>query len=720
MARSRSFPVVAGALILLATATCTHAQPAPADPAASAPAEATTQLHRVVVTGQSAQTYTVTNATTATRTDTPLMETPFSVQVVPQQVLQDQLANTLERALQNVPGVVPFPTNQGLSDGFIIRGFGSNTTYRDGFFIPDILGGGSSKGSMANIDRVEVLKGPGSILFGRTEPGGVINLITKQPLAQQQTSVEQEVGSWAFYRTLIDTTGPVGADDTLLYRLNLAYESNDSFRDFVQDKGWMVAPSLTWNLSPQTQLTAQFEYQRFDETPDSGLLPLNGRPADVPISRVNFEPLSNYNDGDRSLLSLGWRQRLGADWTARVNLTGEQFNIRNLTLFPGELQPDGALDRYFNNGGDQISRRTSAMADLTGRFTTGPLSHTLVVGADYFRVNDTLTGLNCCDPAPPFNYFSPTYSSTPQVFDPANNFDLDFRQRWYGLFAQDQVELPGGWHALIGLRYDNAVGTSYGEVTDKDNKVSPRVGVVWQPAGWLSLYGSYTENFGASNSLYNPPDKRLPSQTAQQWEFGAKTDLLDGQLSATLAFYQLTKQNLPVDDPVDPNIQIAIGEARTRGVEFNLVGQISPAWQVIGGLAYMPYAQITRDSESDGEGGLTPGYTGYRLFLAPRLQGSVWLAYEPQVGAWRGWRLGGGVVGMSQRYGDLDNSYVLPGYAVVNLMASYAWTFGTQRLTAQVNLDNLFDRTYFTGSNSGGMIAVGAPRSVKASLQWAF
>ena len=719
MARHLLPLLVAGGLLhgIDARAQAAATAPAPADAAASAP---TVRLHTVEVLGQSAKSYTMTNATTATRTDTPLMETPFSVQVVPQQVLQDQLANTLERALQNVPGVAPFPTNQGLSDGFMIRGFGSNITYRDGFFIPDILGGGSSKGSMANIDRVEVLKGPGSILFGRTEPGGVINLITKQPLAQQQTTVAQEAGSWAFYRTLVDTTGPAGDDDTLLYRLNLAYESNGSFRDFVKDKGWQIAPSLTWNPSPQAQLTAQFEYQRFDESPDSGVLPLNGRPADVPISRVYFEPLSNFNDGDRSLLSLGWRQRLGADWTARVTLTGEQFSKRNLTLFPGELQPDGALDRYFNNGGDQTSRRTSAMADLTGKFTTGSLRHTLVVGADYFRVNDALTGLNCCDPAPPFNYFNPTYSATPQVFDPANDFDLDFRQRWYGLFAQDQIELPGNLHALVGLRYDNALGTSYGEVTDKDNKVSPRAGLVWQPAPWLSLYGSYTENFGASNSLFNPPDMRLPSQTAQQWEFGAKTELLDGALSATIAFYQLTKQNLPVDDPVDPNIQIAVGEARTRGVEFDLTGQLAPGWQVIGGLAYMPYAQITKDSESDGEGGITPGYTGYHLFLAPRWQGSVWLAYEPQVAAWRGLRLGGGVVGMSQRYGDLDNSYVLPGYAVVNLMASYAWTFGSQRLTAQVNLDNLFDRVHYTGSNSGSMIAVGTPRSVKASLQWAF
>ena len=222
--------------------------------AAVEPAET---LPAVTVRGSADAGYTVRNTVSATKTETPLMETPFSVQVVPQQVLQDQLVNRLEKALQNVPGVLPFSTNQGLSDGFMIRGFGSNTTCRDGFFEPDILGGGSSKGETANIDRIEVLKGPGSILFGRTEPGGVINLVTKQPLAQRQTSLQQEVGSYSYYRTTLDSTGPITRDDTLLYRVNMSYESTRSFRDFVEDKGTFIAPTLELNIGPRTQATLE-------------------------------------------------------------------------------------------------------------------------------------------------------------------------------------------------------------------------------------------------------------------------------------------------------------------------------------------------------------------------------------------------------------------------------------------------------------------------------
>jgi iron complex outermembrane receptor protein len=441
--------------------------------AAVEPAET---LPAVTVRGSADAGYTVRNTVSATKTETPLMETPFSVQVVPQQVLQDQLVNRLEKALQNVPGVLPFSTNQGLSDGFMIRGFGSNTTCRDGFFEPDILGGGSSKGETANIDRIEVLKGPGSILFGRTEPGGVINLVTKQPLAQRQTSLQQEVGSYSYYRTTLDSTGPITRDDTLLYRVNMSYESTRSFRDFVEDKGTFIAPTLELNIGPRTQATLEFEYQKFDETPDPGILPLDGRPASLSKSRVFVEPRSNVNEGDRQMLGLTWSHAFNDSWNLSHRITGEQFDLKNLTLSSGELQTDGSLDRFFNNGGDQKSKRLSTALDLTGKFSTGPLKHTLLIGADYFRVNDKLLGLNCCDAAPAFNFFNRTYNPQSQLFDPANNFNLDFRQKWYGLYAQDQIDLPGNLHALIGVRYDNAQGKSDGAITDKDDRTSPRAG----------------------------------------------------------------------------------------------------------------------------------------------------------------------------------------------------------------------------------------------------
>ncbi len=375
-----------------------------------------------------------------------------------------------------------------------------------------------------------------------------------------------------------------------------------------------------------------------------------------------------------------------------------------------------------SHGGNQDSTRLSTALDLTGKISTGTLKHTLLFGVDYFEISDQLKGLNCCDSAPAFNFFQPVYSPTPQVFNPANNFDLDFKQRWYGVYAQDQIEFPNQVHFLAGVRYDNAVGRSAGQVTDKDDKVTPRIGLLWRPKQWLSLYTSYAENFGASNSLFNPPDRRLPSQTAQQWELGAKTDLLDGRLSATLSYFDLTKQNLAVADPVDPNISVAIGEAESRGFEFDIAGQLAPGWSVIGGYAYMPFAEITKDSqqEFDSDGnviGTNAGRTGNRLFLAPKHQITLWTTYQIQSGNLRGLKFGAGVVGVSERQGDPDNSYTLPGYGVLNLMTSYIWKIGPNRLTGQLNVDNVLDRTYHVGSNSGGFITVGTPLSARASLK---
>ena len=199
------------------------------------------------------------NSSTATKTNTPVMETPFSVQSLPRQILQDQQAIRLDSVLQNVSGVTHMPTNQGGSDGYLIRGFSSDTTYRNGVFMPNSLGGGTVKREMANIEEVQVLKGPGSIMFGRADPGGIINTVTKQPLATPYYSLQQQAGSFDFYRTTVDATGPLMKDDRLLYRLNLSYENAGSFRDFVNNRSVFVAPVVRFNISPQTQITAELE-----------------------------------------------------------------------------------------------------------------------------------------------------------------------------------------------------------------------------------------------------------------------------------------------------------------------------------------------------------------------------------------------------------------------------------------------------------------------------
>jgi iron complex outermembrane receptor protein len=206
------------------------------------------------------------------------METPYAVTVVPQQVLKDKQITRVEDAITSVAGVQSSWTNGGQSDVFIMRGFQNTNLYRDGFLLPSALGAGTTKQQVANLDRIEVLKGAGSILYGRSEPGGVINMVTKRPQAERYNSIQQQFGSFGLFRRLADSTGKITKDDTLLYRVNLSYENAGSYRDFVKTDDFFIAPSLTWNISDKTQVNVDAQYEHLNNTADSGIPPMGNRP----------------------------------------------------------------------------------------------------------------------------------------------------------------------------------------------------------------------------------------------------------------------------------------------------------------------------------------------------------------------------------------------------------------------------------------------------------
>ncbi|ULA69533.1 MAG: Ferrichrome-iron receptor [Nitrospira sp.] len=286
---------------------------------------------------------------------------------------------------------------------------------------------------------------------------------------------------------------------------------------------------------------------------------------------------------------------------------------------------------------------------------------------------------------------------------------------------QDQITLPYNIHLLGGVRYDTVVGrnTELGLNTSAESRLTPRGGILWRPMPWLSLYGSYTENFGASNTLFNVDGNKLPPQKAQQWEAGVKTEFWDGRVRTTVAYFDLTKQGIGVPDPTNPLLSRAIGEAETRGVEFDITGEIVPGWQVIAAYTYMPFAKITKDVGFSGLPGDT-GNQGNRLFLAARDYGSFWSTYEFQNDELRGLKVGGGVIAVGERPGDPANTYQLPGFVTTNLMASYRMKVGGTPLTAQLNANNLLDQNYFAGTNGGNFITPGMPRFFMGSVRMEF
>jgi len=485
--------------------------------------------------------YRRSNALSATKTDAPIMETPYSVAVIPQQVLKDQQVIRVEEAVQNVAGVKANFTSGGLFDAFSMRGFQYTNVYRDGFLLPAGLGASDARLQTANVERVDVLKGPGSILFGRNEPGGIINLVTKRPQASPYHSIQQQFGSYDFYRTAVDSTGAITSDDSLLYRINLSYENANSFRDFVKTDTVFFAPSFTWNISDKTQANLDITYQHFDDTTDSGIPVVGARPAPVPINRQISDPFNNSNIGDRTLVSANWSHAFNDNWKLSHRFGVEFFDAaQNFTFFGGKVGADGNLvnnpsgstaRRGFNNGTSNQQEYYTTL-NLTGKFNTAMLEHSMLWGFDYFVIDNGGTGA-CCRAYPPganFNIYNPTYlTSAPDI--PLTPKDK-FNQEWYGLYIQDQIKLPFNLYGNVGLRYDHAIGRNETQniTNTDDNRVSPRGGLLWRPMEWLSVYGNYTENFGPSNTLFfRAPGQRLcRRKPPKNGSWGLKPSFLTG------------------------------------------------------------------------------------------------------------------------------------------------------------------------------------------------
>ena len=710
-------------------------QLAQADNTSNMVADATT-MPEVTVTAEGARSpynksYTRAKSVTATRTDVSIMDTPFSVQVVPRQVLQDQQIVRLVDALQNVSGVTFFNNSVSGQDGFIIRGFNTSAHFRNGVSMPR---NNNNRTEVANIAQIEVLKGPASIMFGRTDAGGIVNIVTKQPLKKAYYSLQQQAGSFDFYRTAVDAGGPLINNDALLYRFNLSYENSDTFRDHIDYKSVFVAPVVQWNISPATQVTLEMEYQSINMDPGATTVHVNERPAKIPRSRVLNEPSFNANKGNRYFGGVNWSHKFNENWQIKHQLSTEHTLVPHYrgVIPSGAGKPNGDVSRFIFDTNTKV-RRYQSMLNLEGKVTTGFMKHTLLAGYDYFHQTNFFDDQVCC-PGDTINAFNPVYFSElpPAVFDPANDLDVTkTSQEWHGAYFQDQIELPYGIYIMGGFRYDDATNRNRvtNNVTGKDSRFSPRGGLVWKPVPWVSLYGSYSENFGVSNRR-NSNGSSLPPEIAQQWEMGLKTEWFDGRLNASFAYFELTKQNISTADPANPRFSRALGEAETRGYEFDVKGEVMPGWNVIATYMYMPFAKITKDRgteclvEATGDShssecaqlGITIGDQGNRLFLASKHTGSFWSTYEFQQPMLRGLKIAGGIQAVGKRAGNASNTHTLPYYVIGYLMASYQFNVKKFRVTTQLNVYNVSDEKYFSSARNN-MITIGAPRTLMGMLR---
>jgi len=695
------------------------------EPAANAEPRTATTMPAVTVMGKAVYDstdpynpdYSLPNTTTATKTDTPIMETPYSIQVVPKQVLEDVQAIRPGDALNYVSGIYQGSANSGdWLDWTKRRGFDPFPTgdYRDGGAFPLASAWGGR--DLANIEQVEVLKGPASLLYGQATPGGVVNYVTKKPLATPYYSLQQQFGSYDYYRTTLDATGPITQDKTLLYRFNLAYKDANSFRDTVSSDRIFIAPTVTWNISPRTRMNFELEYDHGHMVFDRGVPAIGSRPANVPRSRFlgEADPQSEF---ERILVGVNWSHAFNDDWALSHRFTAVYNGIDQVASFPSLNADNVSLNRSFELAKSGLEDDASFFntVNLTGHIDTWGLQHTLLLGGDYFRQS---TKYVITPFSSPINIFNPVYLEREGIDNlalGATSFTSSSDRDWFGLYIQDQIKLPYHVHILAGMRYDSSEQISRNSrrltpnVSPQQDKVTPRGGLVWQPIPELSLYGSYSENFTGINGT-GLGGVLLAPETAQQWEFGLKTEFFDKRFLATMAWFDLTKQNARVADPRDTRFSAAVGEANVAGLEVDLKGEILAGWNMIGSYAYTPDAVTTIGSDAE---------IGKRFPGVPRHGGSLFTTYELQSGLMRGLKFGGGVIIRSSQHTEsTNNDVVLPGYATVNLLTSYSWKVGASKLTTQLNVNNLLNKEYYPAAAfSRNSIEVGAPRTLMGSVR---
>jgi iron complex outermembrane receptor protein len=664
----------------------------------------------IVVTGEQEPEagYRVPNATSATRTDTPIRDIPQSIQVVPQQVLEDQQVQRVEDALENVSGVQQTVSSLNVATSFLIRGFETTNIYRDGLRDPTNFSSGSE---LANIDRIEVLKGPAAVLYGQGELGGLVNFVTKQPLAEPFYSVEGTVGNFNLYGGAIDLTGPLNDSRTLLYRLNVSGQRSDTFIDFSEIERYQIAPVLTWQIGKNTALTLKADYQdrRYPSVPG---LPAVGTVlpnpfGELPRDRFLGDPDFNYRDIEALRVGYRFEHRFSENWLVRNSFKATFQSLDAKFAFPVGLQANNRLfDQLYAANVEPDDRRVYAVdTNVVGKFRTGSIEHQVVFGVNFDRSNVSrniiLARLD------PIDIFNPVYGRTPGAI--RQRIITDAYSESVGFYIQDQISLLDNLKLVLGGRFDlvnqkqeNLVSSTTSE--QDDQAFSPRVGIVYQPIQPVSLYASYSRAFNpATPGTILVSGAAAEPERGTQYEAGIKAEFLQGRLSSTLAFYELTRSNVLTPSPTDPFASVQTGEQRSRGVELDVAGEILPGWRVIASYAYTD-AQITEDNRYE---------VGNQLINVPENSASLWTTYEVQTGGLKGLGFGVGLRYVGEREGDLENSFSLPSYLRTDATIYYK----RNNFRAALNVNNLFDTEYFEAAQNGRAgVFPGAPLTVIGTI----
>ncbi len=677
------------------------------------PAEPVYSLAPLLVRGERGRTYAVQRTRSATRTDTPLRDVPQSVSVITRDVIRDQGMQGMADVVRYVPGA-SMGQGEGHRDAPTIRGNGSTAD----FFVDGVRDDAQYYRDLYNVERVEALKGPNAMIFGRGGAGGVLNRVTKQARGVPIRSLTASFGSHDQLRAtadigamlLADAGGRDGAD--VSYRVNAMYESGHGFREASDVRRFGVNPAIGFNTAT-TSLRASYEYFGDDRNVDRGLPSYQGRPFGGAIRTFFGNPDSSDSNVRVGSLAASAEHMVTPSITLRNRL-----HVAAYDKFYQNSFASGAV----NNAGSQVNlaaysnatyrRNLIDQLEATVAANTGTISHTILAGAEASRQttsNYRMTGYyNGSSTSVSVDVRAPTVSTPIAFRQSATDADNETEVTTGALYVQDQLSLSPRVQAIAGVRaemfhIDFADHRTTQRLDRRDVLISPRAGLVYKPAAVASIYTSYGVSHlpaaGDQFSSLTVTTTALEPERIRNYEAGVKWDIRPA-LSLTAAAYRLDRTNTSAPDPSDATKTVQTGSQRTKGIEVGAAGAISRGWQMVGGFALQD-AVIVAATRAAAAGATVP--------LVPHRTASLWNRFQlmQRVGA------GVGVISQSRMFAAVDNTVVLPGFTRVDAALFLRMT---SAINAQVNVENVLGTRYYATSHGNNNIMPGAPRSVRLAI----
>lgn len=670
----------------------------------------------VIATGEAEDNddYFVPNAG-VTRTDTPIIDTPGTVQVIPRQVFKDQGTIEFRDAIsRNAVGVFTNGSPRSQFLNVLIRGFDvSSNSLVNG--IPETYFTLSAPRDLNNIEQLEILSGPASVIGGRVSPGGIINVATKQPLSTPFYELSASYGSFNTAEGALDFSGPLNENKTVAYRLNASIDHSDTFidTDDVDIDRFSVAPVISWQIGEQTKLS--FEGLYLDrETPQRTGLPAVGTVLDNPNGEIppdQFVGEPNFDGSSNILAQIGYdiEHNFNDQWSLRHAFRYSNLQNEQREAFVNALQDD--LRTLERSGDLFISdiNNYQTTAYVTGKFETGKINHELLAGVDYVFEEDFFE-FEFFE-AENIDLFEPEYAGgVGESTDSGNTLNTN---DGVGIYLQDQIKFfddrlildLGGRVDFVGTSSEDLVDESAEKESQDDTAFSPKIGILYKLADHLSVYGSFSRSFRQVTGVTAEAETFEPSR-GTQYEVGAKANWLNNRLSTTLAFYDLTFSNLTTFDPENPEFEIQTGEQNSQGIELQTKGEILPGWNITASYAYTN-AEVTEDNVFA---------EGNSLANVPENAVNLWSTYTISEGNLSGLGFGLGLFYVGEREGDLDNSFQLDDY----LRTDAAIYYRRDKLDLAFNFKNLFDVDYIEHSDDDLRVSTADPFTVLFSASYKF